>query len=486
MSDGIKKPQPNLSFDDLHKQAVASVPVLESSAQNLLDRLKSQNPELFKDVVFEMGPVKEHGRALSKVNTDYGGDHRQIKDLVRGQFVVDTPEQVVALKKAILEEMDIDSMKDKFAEPTPQGYRDINAKIELENGHIAEIQIQQRDILQVKNGIGHDLMVERQNILRTESGELSLGEREIKVAEIEAKSKHVYGAAAHDGKLNQLVKLELRNQFIYKGKLDANGSALGAIADSFGKLGKNGGFVVGAAIGTLAGAFTLAAGGSKAEAAEVVYESAVPFGETQIDLVRGDTGAAARSATIETTSTLGSLGGAVAGAAVGAAIGSVVPVIGTAIGGVVGGVAGALGGGVGAGYITAKVYDNFESIKGSVINVSHDAVDALSSAARETASFFGDAWDWATGNDEPPIDLTAVFNGLPNTVTDDMPPEVQALIEVKASSILFEKQYEDLKEQGSLSAVEEYMKDNPIEPEAAQTYEDRPAIQTTYAAGMKL
>jgi len=37
MEDGVKRPQPDLSFDDLYKQAGDSVPVLEKNAQNLLD-----------------------------------------------------------------------------------------------------------------------------------------------------------------------------------------------------------------------------------------------------------------------------------------------------------------------------------------------------------------------------------------------------------------------------------------------------------------
>lgn len=75
MGDGIRRPQPDLSFDDLYKQAESSVPVLEKSAQDFLNRLKVRNPELFKNVTFEVGPLKEPDRALAKVNTDYKGDH---------------------------------------------------------------------------------------------------------------------------------------------------------------------------------------------------------------------------------------------------------------------------------------------------------------------------------------------------------------------------------------------------------------------------
>ena len=165
MGDGIKRPQPDLSFDELYQQAQTSVPVLENTGQSILDRLKTQNPEMFEGVVFEVGPLKAPERALEKINSDYGGDPRQIKDLVRGRFVVDTPEQIVAIKQAILEELDVDSMKDKYLVPTETGYRDLNTKVALENGHIAEIQVQQRDMMRV-NKPTHDFMEEIQEIER--------------------------------------------------------------------------------------------------------------------------------------------------------------------------------------------------------------------------------------------------------------------------------------------------------------------------------
>ncbi|MCK5284047.1 MAG: hypothetical protein KAJ86_00525 [Alphaproteobacteria bacterium] len=250
--------------------------------------------------------------------------------------------------------------------------------------------------------------------------------------------------------------------------------------DFLSSLGKNGGVVASVTVGTLSATFMLAAGGSKAEAAEIFYENAVPYGETQFDLMEGDIKAAARSATIETVSNIGSFGSALGGAAIGATIGSVVPGVGTVVGGVIGGVIGALSGGMGAGYLTAKVYDNFKSIKGGIIHISHDAANALKIAVHKTAGL-GDTLNWNMSNNEPPINLTTVFNGLPNIITDNMPPEVQALIEVKANSILFEKQFEDLKEYGSLPIVAEYIKNNPIESEIVQTYENLTAIQPVHA-----
>lgn len=220
------------------------------------------------------------------------------------------------------------------------------------------------------------------------------------------------------------------------------------LAEHFGTLGKNGGVVAGVALGTLSGVFTLAAGGSKSQAAEAVYESAVPYGETQLDLAAGDTDAAARSATIETASNVGSVSGTVAGAAAGAALGSIIPIAGTVVGGIVGGILGSIGGGM---------------------------------AASEAAEYFVD-------RPAAEIDMQTAYTNLPDTVTPEMSPEVSALVEVKSIRPLFEKQFEELREQGSLPEVAAYIAANPIEhaAEVAFTQDITSSPNVIQAAGLRL
>jgi hypothetical protein len=161
------------------------------------------------------------------------------------------------------------------------------------------------------------------------------------------------------------------------------------LAEHCGRLGKNGGVVAGLAFGGLSGAFTLAAGGDSAQAAAAVYESAVPYGETQIDLVGGDMEAAGRSATIETVSNLGSGGGALAGAAIGTAI---LPGIGTVVGAGVG----AIAVGIASGAATEFIYDH----------------------ASDLADFFGG-------------DKDRLLERLPTDIGEEAPPELQHLVEIK-------------------------------------------------------
>ncbi len=217
------------------------------------------------------------------------------------------------------------------------------------------------------------------------------------------------------------------------------------------RLGKNAGLIGGAVIGGLTSTFALATGSSKAEAAEIFYESAVPYGETELDLVHGDLEAAKRSGTVETASNVGGAGGALAGAAIGTMI---LPGVGTVVGGVIGGI----GGGVGTGYITEKVYDNYAAIKNGTVHLAHEAAESLSESVASTKRYLASWFD-----DDPALDVQTAYARLPDTVTADMPPEVAALVEVKASLELFQTRFSEIEDHGSLSEVVAYIESHPQE-----------------------
>lgn len=213
-------------------------------------------------------------------------------------------------------------------------------------------------------------------------------------------------------------------------------------------LGKNAGLVGGVVIGGLTSTFALASGSSKAEAAEIFYESAVPYGETELDLARGDLEAAKRSGTIETAS---NVGGILAGAAIGTLF---LPGVGTAIGAGIG----ALGGGVLVGYVTEKVYDNYEYIKNGTVHLAHEATESLSESVASTKRYLASWFD-----NDPALDVQTAYARLPDTVTADMPPEVAALVEVKASLELFQTRFSEIEDHGSLPEVVAYIEAHPQE-----------------------
>lgn len=112
-------------------------------------------------------PNKSKARAAAKVEHDYGGDWSQLKDFVRGSIAVESMADVraamSAVEKAGLKLAAVP--KDKFANPTAEGYRDLNTLVQLENGVVAELQFHLKDMLTAKEQ-AHALYAEQQNLTR--------------------------------------------------------------------------------------------------------------------------------------------------------------------------------------------------------------------------------------------------------------------------------------------------------------------------------
>jgi hypothetical protein len=139
-----------LSLEELRAEAENSLWELETEAQDLVDDLQRTFPILFDNTSFEIGPLKDIERARLKMLSELGGNPCLITDLARARIIVDTPEQIEAIRLYMIAHagrLDIRKIEDRFAVPTDTHYRDINIRICLPGGHVAEIQINQRDML---------------------------------------------------------------------------------------------------------------------------------------------------------------------------------------------------------------------------------------------------------------------------------------------------------------------------------------------------
>ena len=86
---------------------------------------------------------------------------------------------------------------DRFAKPTPAGYRDILLNVKLSNAHNAELQLHLQQIMDVKNGVGHKLYEEVRLIERAakEAARALTPEETAKVDKILEESRVHYDAA---------------------------------------------------------------------------------------------------------------------------------------------------------------------------------------------------------------------------------------------------------------------------------------------------
>ncbi len=209
-----QKPQQHLGdgpdrFMGVYEEGHASVGLMDQTGNQLADTMKEQFPGLFDDVQFQQGPVKEIDRTAAKL-LDKNGNFDQSKaagvtDIVRGRIVIDTPEQIMAIRQILADEnsrkeMGIVNVKDRFAVPSDTHYRDINLTVQLPNGHLAEIQINQRDMLAAAD-FTHDSYEDADAIAKRSNGQFQSGD------DLEAKERldnysrdvHDYGAAKVPG-----------------------------------------------------------------------------------------------------------------------------------------------------------------------------------------------------------------------------------------------------------------------------------------------
>ena len=142
--------------------------------------------------------LKGRERTLEKINSDYGGDASKIMDLARSSIVCDKMSQLRTASEMIQQEFKVIRIKDRFANPQ-DGYRDILMNVEMPNGHIVEVQLHLKGIIEVKNGAGHELYNEVRTIkakIKMENRPATASELE-QIADAEQKMRAAYDAAYH-------------------------------------------------------------------------------------------------------------------------------------------------------------------------------------------------------------------------------------------------------------------------------------------------
>jgi len=134
----------------------------ESEQKELLNfGLNGVPDENDANVLLSFGPIKGSNRAMQKVESDYKNDASFLNDIVRATFVCKNADQLAKFNTLLFQEMlnfkcKLTSRpKDKFSNPTPVGYGDINTIFVLPNGFCCEIQISLIEMVIAKSQ-GHE------------------------------------------------------------------------------------------------------------------------------------------------------------------------------------------------------------------------------------------------------------------------------------------------------------------------------------------
>lgn len=99
--------------------------------------------------------LKDRKRVLEKMKEDGAKDASQIYDIDGHTLIYDDLAGVARGLKYFMEQGAAIRIKNNFAKPSMQGYRDVNINIKLPNGMISEIQLNTEAMMEAKDGPGH-------------------------------------------------------------------------------------------------------------------------------------------------------------------------------------------------------------------------------------------------------------------------------------------------------------------------------------------
>jgi hypothetical protein len=140
--------------------------------------------------------LKGRDRTQQKIEADYGGDASRITDLARSSIICENPQQIYKALGELKGQGNVVRVKDRFENPV-NGYRDMLVNVEMSNGHIVEVQLHLRSVMEVKNGAGHKLYEESRGIYakaKMEGRELTPQEQTT-VTRLEQQQKQLYDDA---------------------------------------------------------------------------------------------------------------------------------------------------------------------------------------------------------------------------------------------------------------------------------------------------
>ena len=147
--------QSSNDLDELYQQAAEAQPYLNQLTQKVANQLGGE--------ALIPKTLKARERSQEKIAADYGGDASRITDLARSSVIFETEEQVLQALNVLQQDMNVLRVKNRFEKPV-NGYRDVLLNLLMPNGHIVEMQLHLRSILEAKYQFGDNIYQEIRTI----------------------------------------------------------------------------------------------------------------------------------------------------------------------------------------------------------------------------------------------------------------------------------------------------------------------------------
>lgn len=191
-SVGPQQKRQNAASDALLKQKATAAAALKEKSK--IDDLDENVPVGLK------GP----DRAREKGMSDYQGKASGLVDILGGTIEYATFQDTVnGFKQCAIQGLKSIREKNRIAQPTSQGYRDIMLNVELSTGHIAELQFNLTGMLKAKS-VGHKQYEEARSLeAYHKSFNIALdAENFAKLVKLYNEMRDIYGKAALASKMS--------------------------------------------------------------------------------------------------------------------------------------------------------------------------------------------------------------------------------------------------------------------------------------------
>jgi hypothetical protein len=189
----LENAQNSNDIDKLYQEAAVADVELQTATNKIASATGGK-------AVFPPG-LKGRERAVEKTNAENGGDFTRLTDLSRSSIQYETMADLHRGLAQIDGQLDVVRIKDRFETTAPGGYRDMLLNVRMSNGHIVEVQLHLKSILEVKGGRGHEIY-ERTRSLEADAQTQGRDLTDSELAEIQtlrAESEQIYGEAFRQG-----------------------------------------------------------------------------------------------------------------------------------------------------------------------------------------------------------------------------------------------------------------------------------------------
>ncbi len=112
--------------------------------------------------------IKKEKRVREKAKIEYNGDYSYVTDIWAASLIFPNEEELLAAFEKIKKRDEVIWINDRWKNPLPQGYRDIQLCLILSNGAIVELQLHHQAAFELNTTIDHSIYeFVRSNIKKT-------------------------------------------------------------------------------------------------------------------------------------------------------------------------------------------------------------------------------------------------------------------------------------------------------------------------------